>query len=236
MMWSASGTNRSGNRQESREYQPPVRVGEGVWLRGGSSNRVGIGLAHPPTIEESGIPQPTEKNNVVYTDGSGGSLRGYAVVITTVQGDVYTAYGRLPIFSELLRILAGEDPPPVSNDSKVKRLSAQAAELYAIYIALRLTTGPLVICSDSEYAINVYTVYAKKWSKNGWTTKKGVVAHLELVQATYQLICERRIQFLHVRSHTGVKYNEMADKLAGSGATCNHAIRVERNGQLMRQC
>lgn len=95
------------------------------------------------------------------------------------------------------------------------------AELSAIYYALKLTSGSLVIYSDSEYSIKAVSVWIKSWKKNNWKSSSTgrEVLNKELIQLIDQLLTEREnlgdlIEFEHVYGHRGNEYNEVADKLA----------------------
>lgn len=77
------------------------------------------------------------------------------------------------------------------------------AELTAIQRALEMTAGPVVIHTDSQYAIGVLN--------KGWKAK----ANAELIQEIRALLAQRRgVEFVYVRGHAGVPLNERADELA----------------------
>lgn len=62
----------------------------------------------------------------------------------------------------------------------------QIGELCAVLEALRAHPGPepLLIESDSQYAINCSTKWVKGWKKNGWkNSQKKPVKNKELIQA-----------------------------------------------------
>lgn len=104
----------------------------------------------------------------------------------------------------------------------------QRTELYAIYAALELilskfTCDVIYVYSDSTYAINCITIWAKKWERNGWiSTDKKPVKNLDIIQPLYKLIKGYNIKFNFVKAHTGDEtieaiYNDRADKLAKRG-------------------
>lgn len=86
------------------------------------------------------------------------------------------------------------------------------AELSGVRIALVITdtpewrARPLVIRSDSEYAIGALT--APHGPREG-------AANERLIHATRKLLVGRRVTFEHVEGHAGVEGNERADVLAG---------------------
>ena len=95
----------------------------------------------------------------------------------------------------------------------------QRAELFAILQALRLTTGALLICSDSQTSIDTMTVWYKGWLKNGWlTAHRRPVENQPLIRALLATSAGRDVQYRHVSAHSGIEGNEGADALAKCGA------------------
>lgn len=107
----------------------------------------------------------------------------------------------------------------------------QRAELYAIYKGIKRVTSNIEfktvnLYTDSEYSIKSLTVWIKNWKKNGWkNSKKEDVANQDIIKKIDKYLQQHsgKIFFHHVRSHTKKqdyysKGNEMADKLATSGA------------------
>jgi ribonuclease HI len=137
---------------------------------------------------------------VIYTDGSyenneGG---GYGIVILASDGNHYEAHGRVPS-----NIVPLECKQESSNN---------IAELYAINVALSLIEGNVILYSDSRYAIDSLTTYIHAWKKKVKNIPNG-----ELIQETYNKIGQREVAFVYVPSHSGVKHNERADRLATLG-------------------
>lgn len=110
-------------------------------------------------------------------------------------------------------------------------ITNQRAELYAIYKALKkisdkYTFDVVKIYTDSEYSIKSLTVWIKTWKQNNWkTSQKKEVLNQDIIRKIDDILqqYENKIKFIHVRSHTGKQDqhslgNEMADKLATSGA------------------
>jgi ribonuclease HI len=73
----------------------------------------------------------------------------------------------------------------------------------------------VVIYSDSMYAINVTSRWARKWARNGWVTKDGKrVSNQDLVMdihGVYSRINPPQPELVHVRGHKGIAGNELAD-------------------------
>lgn len=99
----------------------------------------------------------------------------------------------------------------------------QTAELTALLEAVRAHPGdePLMIESDSQYAIKCASEWLEGWRRKGWKTASGSpVKNLELVQSIDRAIAEREgpVRFRWVRGHVGNTFNERADQLAGHAA------------------
>ncbi|MBB5913822.1 ribonuclease HI [Nocardia transvalensis] len=99
----------------------------------------------------------------------------------------------------------------------------QVAELRAVLEAITAHPGPepLLIESDSLYAIKCSSEWISGWRLNGWRTSTGgAVKNVELVQHIDHHIASRPgpVRFRWVRGHVGNYFNEQADKLAGEAA------------------
>jgi ribonuclease HI len=95
------------------------------------------------------------------------------------------------------------------------------AELTAIERVLDTisdTGRPLVIYTDSEYAVGVLS--------KGWKAK----ANLALVERVRERLAKRpATRLVHVRGHAGIELNERADELAREAVKTGRA-RTERSG------
>ncbi|MFC8531122.1 ribonuclease H [Nocardia sp. NPDC057227] len=99
----------------------------------------------------------------------------------------------------------------------------QIAELRAILEAIVAHPGPepLLLESDSLYAIKCASEWISAWRVNGWRTATGgAVKNAELVKQIDRAISGRPgpVRFRWVRGHVGNYYNERADALAGEAA------------------
>ncbi|EFG33042.1 ribonuclease HI [Parascardovia denticolens DSM 10105 = JCM 12538] len=95
----------------------------------------------------------------------------------------------------------------------------QIGELSAVLQALRTHRGsyPLLIETDSQYAINCSTKWIHGWKKNGWkNSKKEPVKNSDLIKAIDGEIRSRagKVSFTWVKGHAGDFYNEKVDDLA----------------------
>ncbi len=95
------------------------------------------------------------------------------------------------------------------------------AELNALHQALviaRQTNSENIISiySDSKYAIDCITTWAYSWKKNGWSKKGGEIKNLELIIEAHTLYekLKTKIEINHVKGHSGVEGNELADRMA----------------------
>lgn len=152
---------------------------------------------------------PLIDKTIIYTDGSAtNNSCGFGVVIITSNGDKITAHGKVP---EILTI-----------NSKTNNV----AELYAIYVALSLVKGDVILYSDSQYAISCLTSYIHDWMQNGWNG----VANRNLIEGTYAKMQGRNVILRHVLAHSGFELNEEADKLAVQGRESSENLIILKNG------
>ena len=97
--------------------------------------------------------------------------------------------------------------------------------------ALRAHPGsePLVIETDSQYAINCSTTWVHGWKKNGWkNSQKKPVKNADLIRAIDAEISKRPgpVKFVWVKGHAGNAGNEKVDELARTYAgDCRSKIR-----------
>lgn len=141
---------------------------------------------------------PLVDATIIYTDGSRDRGRcGYGVVMLPTTGEKFVAYGYVP--------------PNLGITNNV-------AELYAIYVALSLVQGNVMLYSDSKYAIGVLT-------------GMNAVANVGLIQGIKNLIGDRDVRFEHVRAHVGIELNEEADRLADYGRDQDEHLVVIKDGQ-----
>ncbi|MGW5386634.1 ribonuclease H family protein [Nocardia sp. NPDC003963] len=99
----------------------------------------------------------------------------------------------------------------------------QIAELRAVLEAVQAHPGsdPLLIESDSLYAIKCASEWLPNWRNNGWRTSSGsAVKNVEIIRQIDHAIAGRPgpVRFRWVRGHVGNYFNEQADALAGAAA------------------
>ncbi|KAB7790835.1 ribonuclease H family protein [Bifidobacterium leontopitheci] len=107
----------------------------------------------------------------------------------------------------------------------------QIGELCAVLEALRAHPGaePLVIETDSQYAINCSTKWVHGWKKNGWkNSQKKPVKNAALIKAIDAELTRRpgSVRFVWVKGHAGNTGNEKVDELARTYAgDCRSGVR-----------
>ncbi|KFI59689.1 ribonuclease H family protein [Bifidobacterium gallicum] len=114
----------------------------------------------------------------------------------------------------------------------------QIGELCAVLQALRAHPGsePLIIETDSQYAINCSTKWVHGWKKNGWkNSKKEPVKNAPLIKAIDAELRDRAgsVTFVWVKGHAGNEGNEKVDLLARTYA--EDARSHARDGYLPRE-
>ncbi|MGW6693591.1 ribonuclease H family protein [Rhodococcus sp. NPDC054953] len=107
----------------------------------------------------------------------------------------------------------------------------QIAELRALLEAILAHPGdePLLIESDSQYAIKCASEWVAGWKRKGWRTSSGdPVKNVDLIRDIDQALADRTgpVRFRWVRGHVGNHYNEEADRLAGEAARAIAATAV----------
>lgn len=111
--------------------------------------------------------------------------------------------------------------------------SNNVAELTAIHELLLATRGllrPLIIESDSRYAISACSEWIHGWRRRGWVTANGApVKNAELIRAIAAELEGRPVRFEWVKGHAGHPRQEAADTIARRTATrIGDAGRYER--------
>jgi ribonuclease HI len=107
-------------------------------------------------------------------------------------------------------------------------------ELMAVLDLLNQSAGSgeaLHVVCDSQYAINVCTLWLPQWKARGWRkADKKPILNLDLVQALDQALQGRRVTFEWVKGHAGHPLNEQADFRARSAAEAYQQGRTPNAG------
>ena len=90
-------------------------------------------------------------------------------------------------------------------------------ELTAVLMLLKSHPDrPLLIRTDANLVLNTFTVWLKRWRKNGMRRANGrQVKNIDLIEQIDALLIERDIKWESVEGHAGDLLNECADRLAG---------------------
>lgn len=77
----------------------------------------------------------------------------------------------------------------------------------------------VIVYSDSAYAINTFTNWMFSWQRNGWRKSDNQPPeNLDIIQTYLNLLnMGYKITLKKVKGHSGVEFNELADKLARTG-------------------
>lgn len=98
-------------------------------------------------------------------------------------------------------------------------------ELMAIISALNFIkkmNANIEIFTDSMYVKNGIELWVKNWKKNGWKSSGNKPIKNDKLWIDLDSLVEDRkkygkIDFFHVKAHSGIYYNEMVDHLARTG-------------------
>ncbi|ELU04460.1 hypothetical protein CAPTEDRAFT_135802, partial [Capitella teleta] len=103
------------------------------------------------------------------------------------------------------------------------RQTNNRAEIYAAHRAIEqakeMNIQNLVIFTDSQFLISCITKWIQNWKKRGWKTTSGkAVINREELENLDSVMQGINVRWEHVKGHSGVEGNEMADQLANEGA------------------
>lgn len=85
----------------------------------------------------------------------------------------------------------------------------------AIIAAIQHAAGrECVIYTDSQFWVNVITVWAPGWEAKGWKKKGGEIKNLDIVQEVYPLYQSSNAKLVWVRGHADDEGNILADEWA----------------------
>lgn len=139
---------------------------------------------------------------IIYVDGacsgngSAAAVGGFGVVVLDDNENIIELYNK-------------------QNHNTTNNREELRAILYAL-VKYGKQTRPPIVYSDSAYCVNTFTQWMWGWAAKGWLKGDNKPPeNLDLIQAYYDLWHRGyRIELRKCRGHSGVKWNEMADKLA----------------------
>lgn len=149
----------------------------------------------------------------IYTDGS---CKGNG------KNNAYGGWGFIAIINgdekEPCQIYGGEKN--TTNNRMEMTAIIEACKSYETLLSTFNKDDYCIIYMDSAYIHNcVSQGWWKKWSINGWiNSKKEPVKNKDLWEKLIPYFENKNFSFEKVKGHAGHKYNEIADKLANSGA------------------
>lgn len=101
-------------------------------------------------------------------------------------------------------------------------------EMTAAIEALKATSGPIRLYTDSQYLKNGITDWIKGWKRNGWrTADRKPVKNQDLWMALDEAVRGRAVEWRWVRGHNGHPENERADMLARAGLASISGLRLD---------
>lgn len=99
-----------------------------------------------------------------------------------------------------------------------RQTTNQRMEIQAVVEALQALKESchVKIHSDSAYVVNcIKQKWYVNWQKNGWRNSKGEpVQNKDLWEALLSAMQRHRVEFVKVKGHAGVAWNERCDELA----------------------
>lgn len=225
--WMSS--NGAGSSSSSSSYSgssSSSSSGSGYHYSGYVSHSTGGGISKPSIESRSYKTKSspsTTKSHKIYTDGASSNNQSRHLASAGVGvyfGDNDKRNISKPVYGEQTN---------------------QRAELQAIESALKVVSNELAlskdskhysIATDSKYSIDSLTKWGSNWKENGWKTSKGTdVANRDVIEKCMDSIDDinkeytsrgmEKIQFEHVKGHSGIEGNEKADQLAVKGSKMN---------------
>lgn len=154
------------------------------------------------------------KKVTIYTDGACSSNPGPG------------GWGAVLICGDLRKEIGGGEENTTNN----------RMELTAAIKALEMLRKPCIIelYSDSAYLVNAHVQkWLMSWQKNGWKRKNGSswspVMNDDLWKRLLELEKIHQIEWKKVNGHSGIKENEICDKIA-TGEAAKMAKKSEKPG------
>ena len=140
-----------------------------------------------------------DKFLVVYTDGGCHGNPGPG------------GWGAVIIDGNDVRELSGGEAATTNNRME---LTAAIRVLEAVLAEAGWAGKTVRVFIDSQYVKNGITDWIAKWKRNGWrTAAKKPVLNRDLWERLDALASSLSVQWVWVKGHAGVKYNEICDQL-----------------------
>ena len=107
-----------------------------------------------------------------------------------------------------------------STTNQRMELTAAAEALERVMNKYVAPFDRVIVYTDSAYLHNCYTQkWYNSWQANGWkNSKKQPVANRDLWERLIPFFEKAEVEFMKIKGHAGVEYNEVVDTLAQSAA------------------
>jgi len=104
---------------------------------------------------------------------------------------------------------------PVALGSEPGQTTNIRMEGKAIIAAIKHAKGAdCIIYTDSQFWVNVITVWSLSWEKTGWKKKGGEIKNLDIVQEVCPLYRGSKAKLVWIRGHADDESNILADEWA----------------------
>ena len=103
-----------------------------------------------------------------------------------------------------------------TTNQRMELMAAAEALEYVVYSIMCPMRDRVVVYTDSAYLHNcVKQRWYEKWLMNGWqNSKKEPVANRDLWERLLPFFDMPEVEFVKVKGHAGVEYNEIVDTMA----------------------
>ena len=132
---------------------------------------------------------------VLWTDGSADPNPGAGGYAVLEQMDN----------NQIIPVVLGSEPQ--STNIRMEGQAIVAAMEYAGAEGCEIHT-------DSEFWVNVVTKWSETWRLRGWKKSGGPIKNLDIVKKAYWLYNKYPVEFIWVKGHANIRFNEEADRWA----------------------
>ena len=103
-----------------------------------------------------------------------------------------------------------------TTNQRMELTAAAEALEYVVNTIMRPFYDKVIVYTDSAYLYNCYIQkWYNSWRMNGWkNSKKQPVANRDLWERLIIFFDRAEIEFIKVKGHAGVEYNEIVDTMA----------------------
>lgn len=128
-------------------------------------------------------------------DKNGGGIGGWSFIIV--------------INGEYIDFRTGND-----IDTNSSKMELEAVRRAMMFSKKHFKGEKVTICSDSAYVVNCFKdKWYKGWKQRHWLNVKNEKTWKKILKIYFSKCC--KFKFRKVKGHSGLKYNELADYIAG---------------------